>query len=306
MLFVRHLNQGVICWSFMSEDLMQGDFEITDDGEFAVVEGVQLHYVSRGAGAPVVLLHGNAGFTHDYAAVVRSLVEHGFRALAFDRPGHGQSVRPNNGTATVEKQARLIRGALGELNIKRPIMIGHSWGGMLVLAYALEYKMEVSGIVLLAPAAYPDDSEFATPRALIEIPGLGDLIIRMSSPLIDREIRRNLDRAFSPDEVPAYYLELATAIWNRPEQIKAIVQDEAIFSTTAERLSRRYSEIQVPTIIITGDSDRLVNPEKHAYPLHDVISQSRLIVLPETGHMLPHTRPEAVLDAVQILEAQLS
>jgi pimeloyl-ACP methyl ester carboxylesterase len=282
------------------------DFNISRDGEFVVVEGLRLHYVSEGTGTPVVLVHGNAGFTHDYSAVMRSLAEHGYRALAFDRPGHGQSERPLDEIATAEVQARLIHEALLKLKVERPIMVGHSWGGVLVLAYALRYEADISAVVLLAPATYPEAEHFDAQRALIKIPGLGDLIIRMSSPLIEREIRRNLERAFSPDEVPSNYLELATAIWNRPGQIKAIVQDESDFSPTALSLSHRYGEIRVPTIIVTGDSDLLVKPELHAFPLHNTIKHSGLIVLNKTGHMLPHTRPEAVLEAVQIVRAQSS
>lgn len=293
-------------WAFVSQvECERGDGISKEEG-FVIAEGLRLYYVSRGAGVPVVLLHGNAGFTYDYSAVMHSLAERGYRAIAFDRPGHGQSERPGDGIATARIQSGLIHEALRKLEVERPIMVGHSWGGILVLSYALQYETDVSGIVLLAPATYPEEEQFAATKALIEIPGLGDLILRMSSPIIDWEIRRNLERAFSPDEVPAEYLELATAVWNRPGQIKAIVQDEAVFGPTAEELSHRYGEVRAPTVIITGDSDLLVSPQRHAYPLHRAISHSQLIVLPETGHMLPHTRPEAVLDAIGIVSAQAS
>jgi pimeloyl-ACP methyl ester carboxylesterase len=285
---------------------MRNEFNISSDGEFVIVEGLRLHYVRQGTGTPVVLLHGNAGFTHDYSIVMRRLAEQGYTALAFDRPGHGLSERNGNVMATAQVQAGLIREALLQLKIERPIMVGHSWGGMLVLAYALQFETEISAVVLLAPAAYPEEGGFDAQKALIEIPGLGDLIIRMSSPIIDWEIRRTLERAFSPDVVPPDYLELATAIWNRPGQIKAIVQDEADFSSTALALSHHYSEIRVPTFIVTGDSDLLVKPEMHAFPLHRAIKHSRLLVLAETGHMLPHTRPEVVLEAIQFVNAQAS
>lgn len=251
----------------------------------------------------MVLLHGNAGFTHDYSAVMTLLARRGFRALAFDRPGHGRSERANNGATTAGVQARLIRQALLELEVARPIMVGHSWGGLLILAYALQDKTETSGLVLLAPATYPEEEQFAASKALVGIPGLGYLLIRMSSPLINWEIRRTLDRAFSPDEVPLEYLELATTIWNRPEQVKAIVEDEADFGLSAEGLSSRFGEIRSPTVIVTGDSDHLVKPEAHSFPLHKVIPHSRLVVLPGTGHMLPQTRPEAVLEAIESLSS---
>jgi pimeloyl-ACP methyl ester carboxylesterase len=123
---------------------MPGTFNIFRDEEFVIVEGLRLHYVSQGAGAPVVLLHGNAGFTHDYLGVMNRLAERRYRALAFDRPGHGQSERSGSEIATAEAQARLIRQALLKLEAERPIMVGHSWGGLLVLAYALQYGAEIS------------------------------------------------------------------------------------------------------------------------------------------------------------------
>lgn len=285
---------------------MEQSFRISDAGKFVTIEGFRLHYVSQGAGAPVVLLHGNAGFTHDFSQVLPRLAERGYSAIAFDRPGHGQSERPDNGLATAEFQLKLIRKALRRLKVERPILVGHSWSALLVLGYVLKYEKEVSGIVLLAPAAYPEEEQFAVQKALIELPGLGDLILKVSGPFVGREIRQNLEKAFSPDEVPAEYLELATQTWNRPGQIKAIVQDEANYSPAAVELSPRYGEVRRPTVIVTGDSDLEVNPERHALPLHRAIESSRLMVLPATGHMIPHTRPDAVIDAVEIAKAQSS
>ena len=270
-------------------------------GEFVTVEGVRLHYVSVGRGTPVVLLHGNAGFTHDYSAVMTLLARRGFRALAFDRPGHGRSERPEDGATTADVQARLIRLALLALEVEQPIMVGHSWGGLLILAYALQYRTDTAGLVLLAPAIYPERDEFTTSKTLVGIPGLGNLLIRMSKLFINWEIKRTLDRAFSPDEVPSKYLELATTIWNRPEQVRAIVEDEADFGLSAEGVSSRFGEIRAPTVIVTGDVDHLVKPEVHSFPLHKAIPHSRLVVLPGTGHMLPQTRPEAVLEAIETL-----
>ncbi|PYS82008.1 MAG: hypothetical protein DMF67_14410 [Acidobacteria bacterium] len=149
-------------------------------GEFVEVEGVRLHYLSRGEGRPVVLLHGNSGFAHDFAAVLETLDAGEFRALAFDRPGHGFSERPPQDGA-MSTQARLLRGALASLGVRKPLLVGHSWGGTLALAYALQFADEVSALVLLAPAAYGDAEETnAAQRIIVEIPVLSDLFIRAS------------------------------------------------------------------------------------------------------------------------------
>ncbi|HEX8889663.1 MAG TPA: alpha/beta hydrolase [Pyrinomonadaceae bacterium] len=285
---------------------MQNSFITPNAGEFISVKGLRLHYVSLGAGRAVMLLHGNAGFAQDFSLVMPALAEKGFRAIAFDRPGHGESERPVNEEATVALQADLIREALSELRVEKPILVGHSWGALVVLQYALHFPGEVSGLVLLAPAVYPDEEQFGFEKSLIEIPRIGNLILKMSSPFIDKEIRSNLVRAFAPDEVPADYLELATTVWNRPQQIKAVIQDEAIYNPTVKSLSARYDKIQTETIIVTGDSDMEVDPEKHAIPLHWEIAHSELRVLPATGHMIPHTRPRAVLDAIESIKTHIS
>src|ERR1043165_8484582 len=119
-------------------------------GEFVEGEGLRLHYLSRGEGRPVLLLHGISGFAHDFVPVLEVLDEKKFRAFAFDRPGHGYSERPANDGA-MSSQARLIRGALSSLGVRRPLVVGHSWGAALALSYALQYPGEVAALVLLAP-----------------------------------------------------------------------------------------------------------------------------------------------------------
>jgi pimeloyl-ACP methyl ester carboxylesterase len=278
------------------------DFNLAGEGEIVVVDGLRLSYRSQGEGSPVVLLHGNAGFAQDFAAVLDDLAGRGYQAIAFDRPGHGHSERSENERVSVEAQAGLIREALAKIGVERPIMVGHSWSGLLVLAYSLIYDADVSGAVLLAPAVYREAEQFTIERTIAEIPGLGDLILRLSSPVIDWEIRRDLDLAFAPAAIPEDYLALATTVWNNPAQIKAIMHDEAEFNPAVERFSPRYDSVRAPVVIVTGDSDKLVKAENHAVPLHKAISHSALCVLPGTGHMVPHTRPESVFEAIRLIE----
>ena len=265
-----------------------------ETGEFVSVEGVRLHYLSRGEGRPVVLLHGNSGFAHDFASVLEALDGGEFRALAFDRPGHGLSERPAQDGA-MSAQARLLRGAFKELGVRRPLLVGHSWGGALALSYALQFADEVAALVLLAPAAYSDEEEMYAAQRILQ----RDLFIRASETFVRAEIKRNLERAFSPDTLPPDYLQAAEALWMRPSQVRAFMQDEYGYNPAVELLAPRYGKVRVPTVIVTGDSDELVNPERHAYPLHSEIGHSELVVLPAAGHMLPHTRPEAVVNALR-------
>src|SRR6185436_7475035 len=109
-----------------------------------VVDETSLNYVSAGSGRPVVLIHGNPGSFHDYTLAVVERLSQSYHVLAFDRPGHGYSERHDSVQTTVEVQARIIRDALQKLGIVQPVLVGHSWGGSLVLAAAVTYGGELS------------------------------------------------------------------------------------------------------------------------------------------------------------------
>lgn len=275
-------------------------------GQFVTVEDIRLHYVCKGSGKSIVLLHGNAGFLQDYSMTVLDRAMQEYHTCAFDRPGHGYSDRPSNEVATAEVQTRLLHIALRELGIKKPVLIGHSWSGALALLYALQYPDEISGIVLFGTVAYESDA-ISSPLGIIpQIPVLGDVLTSLLSvPFGGWFIKQRLILAYSPDSVPMNFLKVAQALWTRPHQVKAIAQDSTTIGTTLKALGTRYGNIRLPVVIVTGDSDELVKPEQHSYPLHKAIAHSKLIVLLNTGHEIPHTRPEAFMDAIHMVWEQV-
>ncbi|WP_327927867.1 alpha/beta hydrolase [Brevibacillus borstelensis] len=93
---------------------------------------------------------------------------------------------------------------------------------------------------------------------------------------------------------------MANALWSRPSQLRANREDILAFAQTIPAMEQHYSRIQTPTVIVCGEKDPF-RPDLHAYRLHREISHSRLIVLPDTGHMIPALRPAAVVDAVELL-----
>ena len=263
-----------------------------------VVDGTSLNYVSAGSGQPVVLIHGNPGSYQDYTLAVIERLSQSYYVVAFDRPGHGYSERQDSVHTTVEVQARIIREALDKLGIKKPVLVGHSWGGSLVLAAAVAYEKDLAGIVLLAPAAYPTVSREWW-SLLPHVPLIGNLVVNRLTPFLGRAmVRKSLQEAYDPQDVQEDYVEQSLELWIQPDHIRACAYDEWTLGTSLTGLSKHYHHIEMPVVIVTGSADRLLDPEEHAYPLHRVIKNSKLVVLPGTGHQLPQTRPEAVVSAV--------
>jgi pimeloyl-ACP methyl ester carboxylesterase len=271
--------------------------------QFVTVAGLRLHYVSKGCGQPVVFIHGNPGSYHDSMAVFQDMSET-HRTVVFDRPGHGYSERGDGKSMTVEGQARLLLKALQQLNVESPVVVGHSWGGSVALAMSLLPEANLSGLVLLAPAAYPSGSSEWW-AYLVEAPLIGRYLVKVLTPLIGKRIvRDSLREAYYPNEIQQEYLESVAQLWLSEDRIKALVEDDKSLNASLELMSQSYSELHLPVIIVTGSSDQVVKPQEHAERLHAAIPGSRLITLPDTGHQIPQLRPEAVREAIESVYSQ--
>jgi pimeloyl-ACP methyl ester carboxylesterase len=272
------------------------------EDHFLVVENLRMHYIASGTGRTVVMIHGNAGNVEDFEFGTVALLSSEYRVVAVDRPGHGSSDRPTQKAATTEYQAQLLHQTLSSLGISKPILVGHSWGAALALAYSLKYPNEVSGMVLLAPAAYPDKGENKLLRATTRTPVIGDLGLMLGTPFVGRHIlKRALAQAFYPQTVPSSYFKIASSLWLGRKQLKAYIEDEWSLNDSLRKMSQRYSDIKIPVVIITGDQDKIVSPKENAYRLQSVIPGSQLIELKNTGHEIPQTHPESIYSALTLI-----
>jgi len=115
-----------------------------------------------------------------------------------------------------------------------------------------------------------------------------------------------LKQAYAPQDVQTDYAERSLDLWMKPDRIRACAYDERTLGASLKVLSEHYRHIEIPVVIVTGSADRLLDPEEHAYQLHKAIRNSKLVVLPETGHQLPQTRPDAVISAIDLVWAAAS
>ena len=264
-------------------------------GRFISVEGTRLHYVEQGRGRPVLLLHGNAGFVQDWSAVVPKLAAH-YRVFAFDRPGHGASSRASARHVTPDVQARLIHAALKRLTDQCPIVVGFSWGGGLSLIYALQYPAETCGLVLITPRAFPDEATRSFAYQLGRTPVLGNIFrYSVMLPIARRIIRGRLTAGYTPDAPLREHVAAASDMWSRPGQAEATVWDSRNLDEALRSYSVRYHGITGPVVTVVGDHDR---PDREAIPLSKKIPGAELVLLPRTGHLVPHVRPQAVITAI--------
>src|SRR3954464_12762261 len=158
-------------------------------GQFVQISGVRLHYVARGSGAPLVLLHGNGSMIQDFeSSGLIDLAAKDHRVIVFDRPGFGHSERPRSVVWTPDAQAALIKAALAQLGVSNAVVLGHSWGASVAVAIALKYPSLVRGLVLASGYYYPTARPDVVAMGAPALPIVGDILSHTVSPLLSRVI----------------------------------------------------------------------------------------------------------------------
>lgn len=270
-------------------------------GGFMEVGGTKLHFLARGSGRPVVFLHGLGGMVQDWHLSILDRVARDHRSIAFDRPGYGWSERPGWSRWPPEKQAEVLRRATRRMGVERPVLVGHDFGAMVALAWALEYPEDVAGVVLLSGYYYPTRRMDIPLLAATNVAGLGALARNTVSPLLGKAaMPKVMARIFAPNLPPDIMSLYPTDMMLRPSQMRAQGEDLAHLREAARRLSPRYGEVRCPVVIATGDADSVVDPVAHSIRLHRDIPHSALRVAEEVGHMIHHIRPAEVVAAIEL------
>lgn len=277
-------------------------------GKFVEVDGVRLHYVERGDGPALVMLHGMGAMVQDFlgSGLIDRAAER-FRVLAFDRPGYGYSDRPRGQMWTPEAQASLVRAALAKLGVERPLVLGHSWGTLPAIAFALDHPGETAGLILLSGPYFTIKRPDPLLLALPSLPWLGTGMANTTSPIMARLTGKAvLKQVFAPNPIPPNFLaEFPRELAIRPKSIQAVAGDAGLLQMADLRLSKRYGELKLPVGIAAGDSDHLVPPH-FADKLHALLPQSPLRVLPGVGHMVHWIALDEVLELIDEVAGQVN
>ncbi len=281
-------------------------------GQFIDVDGVRLHYVERGdAQAPaVVLFHGNGAMIQDLAgAGLIDLLAQRYRVICFDRPGFGYSSRPRFPLMTPDAQAALFDAALDRLNVRNPVVFGHSWGTLVALALALrtpQTQRPVRGLVLAAGYYFPTARLDVWMVSGPAIPIIGDIMCYTISPILGWLLSRKVIRTlFAPSEVPqAFTDQFPLSLALRPWQLRATAEESALMIPGAARLQGRYRSLSCPIVIYAATGDAIVEAEQ-APRLHRTTTASKLHMVPDTGHMLHYAVPEEIVGTIDDMVASV-
>ena len=261
------------------------------------VNGVNIAWSDTGGDGPVIVfVHGLSSYMGFWERQLGAFQAKGYRVLALDLPGFGASSRPD-APYTPPWYADLIDAWLGQLDVQRATIVGHSMGGQIGMFLALDHAERVSRLVLSSPAGLETFS-----------PGEGRWMQRYwtegrALEADEDGIRANFHMNFNvwDEGVERLMSERVRAAGSEGFRGTSVAIARCVAGMIDHPVYERLPQISVPTLIVFGDDDRLIpNPIFHGGSPRSVgeigvmrIPGARLEMIHGAGHMAQHDRPEA-------------
>lgn len=287
--------------------------EVAGEGAtFATAQGVEIYYEktdfvcqeNKDCSNPpvIILMHGFGANTFSYREVLEPLSKLG-DVIAYDRPGFGLTQRPTswegeNPYGSIGQDLILDELISQFASGRDVILVGHSAGGTLAAQYAVDNKEAIKALILISPAILSTGGSPSWLNWVFSIPQLdhlGPLLVSsIASSGMDLLNESWFNQALITDEVKAGYRE----------PLDVIGWEEGFWefnrAPRAFDVKDRLGEIQVPTLLITGDTDTVV-ATADTIALADLIKDSVLFVIPRSGHLAQEETPEDTMKAIGVV-----
>jgi pimeloyl-ACP methyl ester carboxylesterase len=261
------------------------DVAHSDRSHFTEVDGATVHYQEFGdpANPKIILIHGFTASVYVWKNTAPMLAENGFHVIAPDLLGFGYSDKPHWFDYSIDSQARMISRFMNRLGIGRATVVGSSYGGAIAATLALDYPERVEKLVLV-DAVCNDGPKNHPLMRLAAFPGIGEALTPF---ILDSKAFAKI-RMHSTLAPANHHLITQERVDSVVRPLSAADAHHSVLETSrnwhANRVERDANLIDQQTLIIWGEGDTVV-PIRDGYSLHSSILHSRLVVLPNCGHV---------------------
>jgi pimeloyl-ACP methyl ester carboxylesterase len=245
-------------------------------------------YLEMGQGTPLLMLHGFLGSGSCWLPLMERLQSQ-FRCISLDLLGFGESAKPKI-CYDIAKEVAFVRQVVEALQLDSCYILGHSFGGWVASAYALEYPGSVKGLVLAASAGIRDDSfcgRYDHLRPLLWQTPVVDWALTLAKPIVVLFQQQNT---------------LKTIYWARRElnaqpAARSFLVDRMRPEDAIDTVEKEIHRLQIPTLVITGDRDETI-PLWHSETYAQQIPNAQLVILPNADHALPQNHSSELADLI--------
>jgi pimeloyl-ACP methyl ester carboxylesterase len=269
-------------------------------GRFIDVDDARLHYLDRGTGPVIVMVHGLGGNLRNFYELIDKLAAT-CRVVVVDRPGSGYSTMLSGEHPALRAQATIIARFLRRLGLDRPLLVGHSLGGALSLALALDHPDCVRGLVLISTLSQVGRAAPAAFKSLeIRSPTLRWLIAwTLMVPLGKLSHQATLKAVFAPESAPkTFEVESGSVLGLRPGSFIAASKDMITVADELAIMTPRYPSLTIPVDVIFGRQDPILDYQAHGERLVAALPNATLHLI-EGGHMIPVTGAHQIVNWIR-------
>lgn len=288
-------------------DVLLPEPETVTHHQLTTTDGGSLHVVERGAGRPLVLLHGVTLQWSVWDPQFNTLADR-YRVIAWDMRGHGRSTAGSEGI-TLEAVGDDLAVLLERLDVHDAIVVGHSMGGMALARFCTDHHTllhhRVRGLMFLATSA--------APVALPALVGGGAGLVELAQRFATAGMKAPRLRYGWPDNA-ATALVIRAAFGRRVsgaavEQVRKMIAEvdpltavEAGTAIAQHDVREDLGHVDVPSLVVVGDAD-LLTPPSHAEAVVEAVPGAQLRILPGVGHQVMQEAPDELAALVDELVA---
>lgn len=293
---------SVVAWGFSAWMTRRIEAAVPSNGRFVDVDGERFHYLDEGKGPPLVMIHGLMGSSRNLTYALSGQLREHFRVITLDRPGSGYSTRHPGTAADLPAQARQIAAFIQALGLDRPLVLGHSLGGAVALALALDHPHAVSGLILVAPLTHP---QRLLPLVFLSLAVRPAWLRRWLSHTLTMPIGlltkgSVVKGVFAPDPAPADFATRGGGLLGmRPANFYAASTEINQVNDHLPGMVKRYPQLTLPIGLIYGAKDKVLDFQKYGQALASRVPGLKLQLVEGRGHMLPITATERVVAVVE-------
>jgi pimeloyl-ACP methyl ester carboxylesterase len=271
-------------------------------GEFVSIGKTRVHFVRKGSGPVIILLHGAGGSVRDFTFSLMDTLAKTHTVIAFDRPGHGYTDTLHDGGETPTEQADLLRAAARKIGVTKATLLGYSFGGIVSLSWALDAPDMVTGMVLLSAVIHEWPGGVSSLYRLGGGVVLGAVYRPLAALATDGQLRRAFGSVFEPQRPPEGYLDyVGMELAVRPKTMRANGRQVSGLKPRVVELQERYGALTMPIELIHGTADTSVYAEIHSAPFAARHENANYTEIEGMGHGTPQLAQDEILAAVQRL-----
>jgi len=267
--------------------------------EHVTIHGHDVGFRKAGSGPVVLLIHGIAGSSSAWRAVMPVLAER-YTVIAPDLIGHGQSSKPM-GDYSLGAYASGIRDLLGVLDVEHATVVSQSFGGGVAMQLAYQHPEYCDRLVLVDSGGL--GREVSWLLRFMTLPA-SEYLMPVLFPSFARQIGNDVSRTM---QAKGLRLPRIGEMWNAYASLTESENRQSFIRTirsvidpggqTVSALDRLYLAEAIPTMIVWGDRDSII-PVTHAYAAHESIANSRLEIIEGAGHFPQMEAPDRFLEVL--------